>query len=253
MKAASKEPLLFFIVLFLSCCSNTKPNTMKTKIILLTCTMFLSIFNSRAQVVNFGIKAGLNLANITSNYPGYSSDTRVGFHAGGGVNIGVTGNFSVDIDLLYSQKGAKQHVEEFQTFSGGSYSLTGEETITLSYVEIPILARVATVSGLYFNGGPYLGFLAGFKDEATATLTTTAAGQSPVTVTESQSTTDDSGWSSADFGLKVGLGFKFIGGLDFAANYTIGLSNLIDDSSNTAYSAHNSVIGITAGYWFGGK
>src|SRR5690348_4928373 len=122
-----------------------KHKHMKTKLSLVVCTMILLSLESMAQQTQFSIKAGLNLANITSNFPGYDSDMRTGFHVGGGVSIGVTDNFAVTFDLLYSQKGAKQSVEESQTIPGiGSYSYVGEETITLSYVEIPILARVKT-------------------------------------------------------------------------------------------------------------
>ena len=227
---------------------------MKTRNFLFVVAMILSAIYANAEGTQFGIKAGVNLANINSNIPDYSSDMRVGFHVGAGVSIKASNNFAVTIDLLYTQKGAKQTLVGAQTIPGaGSYTYKGEETITLSYIEFPILARVTTESGLYFTGGPYVGFLAGFRDEATVTVTTTVSGQSPTTTTESGSTTDDSGWSATDFGLKIGLGCKLAGGLDLSGNYSFGFINLIDVPSNSTYSAHNGVIGFTLGYWFGGK
>jgi opacity protein-like surface antigen len=212
--------------------------------------VFLS-FTAHAQETKFGIKAGVNFSNISSDLPDYSSDMKLGFHIGGGVSLGLTDNFAITADLLYDMKGAQQKITESYTAGSASVKRTSKEKLTISYIEIPVLARYNLESGLYFNAGPYIGFLAGFKDEEDVTQSSTENGVTTNT-SSSTSSTDHTGWSSSDFGLKFGLGYKMESGLDLGLNYSLGLSNLIDVEGNP-YKAHNNVISITIGYWFGAK
>jgi hypothetical protein len=202
-----------------------------------------------AQETHFGVKAGINFSTITSDEPDYNVKMRVGFHLGGGVNLGITDNFSVNVDLLYTRKGAKQSYEYTQVNNSVTITGTSESKVTLSYIELPVLARYKLESGLYFNGGLYFAFLAAYKEEFTQTQTVNN-GNNINTETESGSSTDDTGIRGSDIGLKLGLGYEHEGGLDFGLNYNYGLSNIID-ISNFPYKYHHGVIGITVGYWFG--
>jgi hypothetical protein len=223
---------------------------MRTKSLyyLLVCVCAFA-FTTNAQETKFGLKAGVNLANISSDVPDYESDMMIGFYGGGSVLLGLSDNFGINADVLYSIKGAKQKTEETMTLGSITTKYEFENTVTLSYIEIPILARYTLESGLYFNAGPYIGLRAGFKVESDATVSITTNGVT-TTTSESESSTDDEGWSSSDFGIKVGLGYALESGLDFSANYGLGLSNLID-VDDYDYYYKNGVISIGIGYWFG--
>jgi hypothetical protein len=193
---------------------------MRTKYFLsLAAAAFLFFCPAQAQQALFGVKAGVNFANISSDVPDYSSDMRTGLHIGGGVNFVISDNFSITADLLYTMKGAKQETEYIQINNSVTITGTVEEKISLSYIEVPVLARYKLESGIYFNGGFYFGFLASYKDEYTVTQTVNN-GNNINTSSESGSTTDHSDISSADAGLKFGLGYEFESGLDVGLNYS---------------------------------
>jgi hypothetical protein len=226
---------------------------MRTKsfYLLAVCAMMLLINNANAQETKFGIKAGVHGANFSSDIPDFESDMKIGFHIGGSVLLGLSDNFGINADVLYSIKGAKQTVEQTETVGSVSVTLKGDETVSISYLEIPILARYTLESGLYFNAGPYLGLRMGYKSEYDYTMTTTINGVSTST-SESGSSTEDEGITSSDFGLKVGLGYKLESGLDFGLNYGMGFGNVLDsDAGGDDYYIRNSTIGLTIGYWFG--
>jgi opacity protein-like surface antigen len=216
-------------------------------------TAMVCTFAARAQETHFGVMAGVHGSNFTSDIPDFKSDMKIGFHIGGGVDLGLSDNFSINADLLYSIMGAKQTTTTEISLLGTTTKSVSDETVTVSYLQIPILARYKLESGLYFNAGPYIGIRMGYKDDADVTTTTTTGGSS-TSSSSSSSTTDDTGLTSTDLGLKLGLGYKMESGLDFGLNYGLGFGNLLDkDYGGDTYYIHNSTIGLTIGYWFGGK
>lgn len=77
----------------------------------------------------FGIRFGVNSADI---FPGTNSDRRIGFTGGIYGNFKIPNSrFSVQPELLYSQKGNKPH----------SFEQDIEEQINLDYIEIPVLVN----------------------------------------------------------------------------------------------------------------
>ena len=219
------------------------------KIYIICILSALISLSAQAQKTTFGVMAGVNFANIYSDDPSYSASMRVGFHIGGGVNFGINDNFSINADLLYTSRGAKQKYSSTEVNNSTTITDAYEETVSISYIEVPVLARYKLESGLYFNGGLSLAFLAGYKDESTITHTVVNSNNTNVSI-ETSTTTDHTGIRSTDLGLKFGLGYEASSGLDLALNYTLGLSN-INDIAGYPYKYHHGVIGITVGYWFG--
>jgi hypothetical protein len=113
------------------------------------CVGFISSF---AQHPHFGLKGGLNAANLSSENNG-TSDFKIGFHLGGLAHIHVTNHFAIQPEVVYSQQGGKN------TF--GSI----ENKIKLNYVNIPVLAQYMFGKGFRLEGGPQLGLLASAKQK----------------------------------------------------------------------------------------
>jgi hypothetical protein len=111
----------------------------------------------RAQVhADFGIKGGLNLANMkfeSSSTP----DSKMGIHLGALAHLHFQPHWAFQPELVYSDQGATE------TISGTEYKLK------LHYVNVPLLLQYMTGSGFRIQTGPQLGILAGAKSKAGGT------------------------------------------------------------------------------------
>lgn len=217
-----------------------------TKILMATTIVAaLAVTTSYAQP-KLGFKAGVNLSNITNLPDGADKpDMKIGFHVGGTVDLPLSDNFMISPELLFSTKGAKSE-----------YTIFGEtvkNTVNLSYIEVPILAKYMLESGLNFYAGPYLGFLAGYKE------TSEFDG-------EKETSTDKEGVKGMDLGLNVGLGFLMENGVSISARYGMGLTDTWEEITYTteiipgfpvevtqpAYGKHTNIM-ISIGYVIGGR
>lgn len=98
---------------------------------------FASAANAQTGV-KYGIKGGFNGATF-SGTDSKGSEYKAGFAAGVFANFGINDQFSIQPEVLFSQKGAS--VDDFQTSALGSGTTFKS---TLSYIDVPILARVNT-------------------------------------------------------------------------------------------------------------
>jgi len=204
--------------------------------VLAVAALFLCGLTTTNAQLTFGIKAGLNLANI--NYDGEDLDTKMlpSFHAGPIVEFGITENIGIGSGLLVSGKGFK--IEE--EFLG--------ETITASsnpiYLQVPVTLNYSN-SGFFAAVGPYVGF--GLFGNSKAE----AGGEKETEALEFGSSEEDD-YSALDFGASLEVGYGF-GPIRVTASYGLGLANVIpkDIVDITDEKATHSVIGISAAYLFG--
>jgi len=174
---------------------------------------------------SFGLKGGLNLASITGDDVD-ELDGRTSFHFGGVVEIEISEKFSFQPELVYSAQGASESYDE--------EGFDIETTIMLDYLNIPLMAKYYVTDGLSLELGPQIGFLLSSKFE--------------VEFDGDSESEDIEDLSSVDFGLNLGLGYKFDSGLNFGARYNLGLSNLDDTDSDE--SIKNGVFQVSLGYFF---
>jgi hypothetical protein len=211
---------------------------------------------SNAQDIQFGAKAGVNLANISGDFGGGDKPTMLtSFHVGAIVDIGLSDQFSIIPEVLYSMKGAKLKTTTTETDIVGGITVTttnkNESSNKLGYIEIPILATYKLESGLHFELGPYIGLLMSAKQTGTTTSTVSMTGQPDQTEEHEFSESSTEGYASTDIGLALGLGYKLESGLGFAARYSMGMTDIFDPSGDETYK--NTVIGVSVSYMFGGK
>lgn len=168
--------------------------------------------------VSFGAKAGLNLANVTGDVE--DNDMKAGFHVGGMAEIAFSDKFAVQPELVFSTQG-------YQVDVAG-------ETVkaNLNYINLPIIAKYFVTEGLSIEAGPQVGFLVDAKYKFDG------------------DTEDIDDTASVDFGLNFGAGYKLDNGLNFAARYNVGLSNIYDGPGSDDFKVNNSVFQLSVGYFF---
>ena len=169
---------------------------------------------SYAQEVKFGAKAGLNLSTLTGD-----DDTamKVGFQVGGFAEIGISEKFAIQPELLYSEQGTK-------------YDGTGDPSLHLNYLNIPVMAKFYVANGLSLEAGPQVGFLLSAKLKTDA-----GDGDFKEYV------------NSTDFGLNFGVGYDLTANIALGVRYGFGLSDVNKDGND---SIKNSNLALALGYKF---
>ncbi|OMQ09529.1 porin family protein [[Flexibacter] sp. ATCC 35103] len=181
------------------------------KVLLLAVVTVLGFTNVNAQKIKFGVKGGLNLATISGdNTKGIDAVTS--FNFGVVSEIPISDKFSFQPELMYSGQG---------------YSFN-DNTVALSYLNIPLMGKYYLTKGLSVEAGPQIGFLLAAKNEKT--------------------NVKDS-FNTFDFGVNFGLGYKLDNGLNFGVRYNLGLTD-INDVDNYSGKNKNSVFQLSVGYFF---
>lgn len=229
------------------------------KITLLAIAMLAFSFTN-AQTVKFGVKAGLNIANlsVSNDYPGLTSaDTpnttaKVGFHVGGLVELKITDKFAIQPELLFSMQGA---TTKSNTNDGAGFTSKSEDKINLSYLNVPVMFKYYIVKGFNVEAGPQVGFLMSAKDKSTSSYT-----ENGTTTSQSSSVDVKNLYKSIDFGFNVGAGYDFTENFFAGIRYNIGLSDVAqagtvkyqgqDIPSLKYYKEKNNVLSVSVGYKF---
>ena len=198
---------------------------MKKKIFLpgLTlCIVCLITIPTFAQI-SVGAKGGLNVSNLNGlDINNYTTKALVGFHVGGFVTFNLGRNFAIQPELLYSTQGG--------TIENGNIT----EDLKLNYFNIPVMVKILTKRGFYFEAGPQIGFNVGELDNDNI----------------------ESDIKGSDFSICGGLGFQPTKSpFGIGARYNVGLGTTGDVTGDTYNNADfkNGVFQLSL-YWriFGG-
>ena len=186
------------------------------KWIVFTVLFAFGIAAASAQDLSFGAKAGVNLANLKPDLD--DASTRTSFHLGAVAEIGISDQFSVQPELLYSEQGAKDDSDD-------------DEVVRTNYLTLPIMAKYYLTDGLCIEAGPQIGFLltAEVEDDGD-------------TIDLKDNT------KNTDIGLAFGLGYKLDSGLNFGIRYFLGSD--INDVEGDSDKISNRVFQISLGYFF---
>jgi len=163
------------------------------KIILVSALMLSMSVSIHAQSVQFGVKAGLNYANLTDT--SIKTDAITSYHAGLVAEIKVFDNFALQPELLYSTQGATYStvVEDFKN--------------ELGYLSIPVMAKFHLNDQFSLELGPQASFLLSEKNKFNATDSNTF-----------------------DFSVAAGLGLKITKNLFIQGRYSLGLTDVSKDA-----------------------
>jgi len=183
-----------------------------------------------AEGMNFGIKAGLNIADMLGDDTGHAK-SKLGFIGGCFVTIEVRDLFAFQPEILYAQKGYSWESE----YLSATYKALG----MFYYIEIPMLSKIMIpVKGnIKYNllFGPYLGV--------------NLIAKKKIDFVEPPYEVDIANSRDTEFGMVLGHGVDYIlgkGKIGFECRYTLGLTT----SSEIWNDARNSVISLMLGYSF---
>ena len=214
--------------------------------------------HAQTGLLKYGVKGGFNLSSYTGGgSTGPSTGFKPGFAAGVLVNYGLSDMTSLQIEGLYSQKGA---FISNATYASGSTNApyNGQQyRSTLSYIDVPVLFKVNTGEagkGLFFELGPQASFALGDR-EFFRPQGEKAGSPQEVTVYNTRDRMVPVG-----VGYVGGIGYQLTSGLGLGLRYTGDFSNVYKDGFGTGSAPlqgsnnfHNGVFQFQVHYLFGGK
>jgi long-subunit fatty acid transport protein len=199
------------------------------KKVFLSMITILSLGFANAQEVKFGLKGGLNVANLSFSGNGApSTSSLVGFHIGGFTEIKVSDKFSVQPELLYSTQGAK-----FKMSQDG----VTLNSFKLGYINLPVMAKYYVAKNFSLEAGPQLGFLTSAKANASGSGTTVDVDVKKI-------------FETIDFGLNFGAAYDLTEKFSAGLRYNLGLSNIAKTEEGDSDTVKNSVFSLSIGYKF---
>ncbi len=197
------------------------------KIFLLVALIAIQFSYSQGNM-RFGVKLGGNLSTLiqTSKYSPSdggrrdNGSSKIGFHGGITFEFLFSERISVQVEALYSAKGAKLI----------GYDKTSEKK-HLNYISFPILGKYYATPNLSIELGPEISL-----------LSSATSNDMPITKSTRQQ----------DFGLVGGLAYEFYNGVFVQGRYCLGLvdTSHTQTSASDDYKLKNSVIQVSVGFIF---
>ncbi|GAC1380863.1 MAG: porin family protein [Hymenobacter sp.] len=212
--------------------------------------------SAQAQDVRFGLRAGANYSNLAGNIKNQDTyNNKVGFLGGVMINVPVTsdGFFSVQPEVLYSQKGFENKPTEYTGL--GNYKQKREGQVNFNYLDVPVLLKI-NAGGFIAEAGPQYSYLISANDQ-TRTTTTPTLGGSPTT-TDSQNKRDVSGLNRNELGYVAGVGYQATNGLSLNLRYNGAFSDFVKSDNSTYFNgdlknARHSAFQLSLGYLISNK
>lgn len=193
----------------------------------------LSNQNAIAQEIKTGFKIGLNASNLHEEAA--ETKNKYSFHAGMFIEAFINEKFAIQPELLYSSQGSKEEGKMPFPFSG----IPAKATLTLNYINLPIMFKYYPITELSITAGPQIGFLVNSKlDIESKYLSNIEVDQSLI----------KSELSKFDYGINFGLEYNY-SGVFFSARYNLGLAD-IQRQNNSSSKAYNRVFQLSTGYKF---
>lgn len=216
---------------------------MKKTLLIAAAFLFIaSASKAQSPKIKFGIHAGTSIANMKyeEDNISYSPQSSVGIQAGLVADFQLSKHISLQPGINFVQKGMKMKDDDIY---GSDY----EAIERINNIEIP-------VNVLFNSNGSYGNFFVG----AGPSLSFAVAGK---TIEKMDGDTEkiklkfgndemEDDYRAFDLGLNGMIGFEFKGGLFIAANYNIGLLNLLPGGDSDYGTVRSSYAGFRIGYFF---
>jgi len=233
-------------------------------------TLITFTLSAQAQV-KFGIKAGVNLANISQNYE--DSDDEINTKSRLALNLGVTVDYAISekvsfqSGLSFSGKGFALNLKE--PYDGyETEGVKGYSRLALNYLEIPVNVAYK-IKDFQIYAGPYLAVGISGKSKYDYSITYDYGSESytfedegsydykPVfgEVSAADFSDDSEPFRALDYGLNLGVGYD-VGPVVLSLGYSLGLGNITPkyegstaDPSDFKFS--NRVLNVSVTYFLG--
>lgn len=190
----------------------------------------------------FGLKAGINFANVT-NASSINSSHQSGFHGGIFLAPPSKGILSSRTELLYSRQG----------YSYSSGSNTGN--VNLDYITLPQYMSIRITKFFEIQLGMHMAYLVNAKADSSNNTMSTGNAQADKIM---------SYYNRFDYGFGAGIEVHPVSGLLIGARINIGLNSVYKNYSEIATSGtppsfvpkvdvKNNLLQLSAGWIFGKK
>lgn len=195
------------------------------KKLVLTLVVAISALNCvRAQEINYGVKAGLNLSKLmpfkNPDAEEIDKKTLLGLNLGGFVEIPVLTDTYFETGIYYSQTGGKYQESKYQ-----------ESKITLNEINIPLKLKYNVYDNLFLNAGGYVSY------GLSALYIKYFRGREVDRITP-----DD--WNRFDYGILIGGEYQINNKFIIFANYNHGLANLQKNEEGTELKKRTFQLGV---------
>ena len=187
------------------------------------------ITNQSYSQPRFGLTSAMNLSVLTGTV-NMETNLKPGIMLGGVVDIPLGNIVSLQPGLVYSAQGSS--ITYYRRGPGSA--VTGETNINLNYINVPVALHVYLGESFFLQAGPQLGFLLSAKEKGEI---------------DNDDVNEDvkEGFTSTEFSLMTGLGFRLQGDVILGGRYNLGLSDIstADDeiiSGLMRPSLHNNVL-----------
>lgn len=171
----------------------------KIQILLFIAIVLLFTQRTTAQETNVGLRGGLNFANLSgSDISGEEAQYK--YHAGAFVQIRVTDFFAFQVEGMYSLKGSETSIGD----------------IDLTYIDVPILAKLYLSDHFNIHAGPQFGVLIDAENESAGVTTDV-----------------DDRFSTLELGAAAGIEYHLEMGIHFGARYQFSLNSIGEDYEQT--------------------
>ena len=170
----------------------------------------------------FGLKAGLNLSDISNTSTAVDTKMKTGIYAGVTATIPVTESYSIKPELIYNQLGAKTDLYDFGGIVGAVSTTT-----KLEYLSLPIMLQYNLPSNLYLEVGPEFSYML-------------SANQSLNSIISPSTDINMDYLNRFNVGAGIGAGYNINKNLGISARYTLGLTGIGKSGNVTDYFLSNS-------------
>lgn len=197
-------------------------------------------------LTGFGVKAGLNLANVSGEDVGEVDPImKLGFAVGGSATFDFGLPVLIRPEVLFSQKGYE--INEEETVLGQTFSV--EADFGVNYLDINLLAVYAIGDKINVFAGPSLGLFLSGKTKIKVAF----AGES----VEEEVDIESDGINGMDMGLMLGAGYN-LGAIGVDLRYSLGLKEAYKADTSLdpdivkmeVVDIKNNVIQVIVGYSF---
>lgn len=183
------------------CITAANAFTMKKLSLLAAVILIGSAVLAQTQA-KIGLKAGLNIANVSMDPEAVDKGSRLGFHGGLVAHIHLSPQWGIQPEVLYSNQG----------FEDNTYNTEWK----LNYLNIPVMVQYMFDNGFRINAGPQVGFLLDGK--------IAESGQQDLDIKNDLKKVDAS--------LGLGLGYLTYSGFGVEGRYNLGLTNINESGAN---------------------
>ncbi len=197
---------------------------------LFICFLIQSSLNAQEQTSEFGLKAGLNCSKYVPNKNAIDYKHKIGFYAGGFVNVQIEEWLRFQPELLFALQGSDVEVRDIVTTIGGNpigniqpYDFEYQVN-ELSFL-IPLMGQIYFSDRFYIETGPQFTFIVDRNLNSSQQL---FPGE------DADFIVDDG--DTFDFGINIGFGYTFSKTISMNMRAIAGLVERDDNIKSIIYN-----------------